>query len=152
MVFNTYIHSNTTDRDNNHKLFLFVLQTNSATSCYKLRNYQLLWTKQVNCVLLLILFVSPIPWYLFAQQSHSEQGTVSTCRQLTVLTLKVLFKGVHSTLTKLIEWDQHIPAFTKLSLNNQVKLLKASWCEHYLLKIIINLETDHIENREPRGA
>ena len=34
------------------------------------------------------------------------------------LNLETIFKAVHSTGTKIIEWDQEIPAFAKLSLND----------------------------------
>ena len=34
------------------------------------------------------------------------------------LNLKTIFKAIHSTVTKIIEWDQQIPAFAKLSLND----------------------------------
>ena len=39
------------------------------------------------------------------------------------------------SLLKVIEWSKRIPAFVNLSLDDQVKLLKASWCEHVLLKL-----------------
>ena len=34
------------------------------------------------------------------------------------LNLETIYKTVHSTGTKIIEWDQEIPAFAKLSLND----------------------------------
>ena len=36
---------------------------------------------------------------------------------MTLLT-STIFKAVHSTGTKIIEWDQQIPAFVKLSLDD----------------------------------
>ena len=49
--------------------------------------------------------------------------------------LEDLFEGIRSSLLKVIEWAKRIPAFINLSLDDQVKLLKASWCEHCTLKL-----------------
>ena len=113
-----------------HKPWLPCSKTHSTCSCLSSR--QTVWlplssyeTTSYYEQSSAILSVSFILRYLFVQQSHSEQGTVSTCRQ--------------STLTKLIKWDQCIPAFTILSLNDQAN---ACWCEHYLLKFTIKF--DHI--------
>lgn len=46
-----------------------------------------------------------------------------------------LFEGIRSSLLKVIEWAKRLPAFVNLSLDDQVKLLKASWCEHCTLKL-----------------
>lgn len=53
----------------------------------------------------------------------------------TSLKLEDLFEGFRSSLLKVIEWAKRIPAFVNLSLDDQVKLLKASWCEHCTLKL-----------------
>ena len=53
----------------------------------------------------------------------------------TTLKLEDLFEGFRSSLLKVIEWAKRIPAFVNLSLDDQVKLLKASWCEHCTLKL-----------------
>ena len=53
----------------------------------------------------------------------------------TGLKLEDLFEGFRSSLLKVIEWAKRIPAFVNLSLDDQVKLLKASWCEHCTLKL-----------------
>ena len=39
---------------------------------------------------------------------------------------------------KLIGWAQHIPAFAHLNFENQVRLLKASWCELYVLHLAVH--------------
>lgn len=49
--------------------------------------------------------------------------------------LEDVFEGARQSLLKIIEWGKRIPAFTSLSLDDQVKLLKRSWCEHVLLKL-----------------
>lgn len=49
--------------------------------------------------------------------------------------LEDLFEGIRTSLLKVIEWAKRIPAFVNLSLDDQVKLLKASWCEHCTLKL-----------------
>ena len=49
--------------------------------------------------------------------------------------LEDLFESIRSSLLKVIEWAKRIPAFVNLSLDDQVKLLKASWCEHCTLKL-----------------
>ena len=84
------------------------------------------------------------------QQSHSEQGTVSTCRQLTVLTLKVLFKVVHSTITKLIEWDQHIPASTVRYITSTLVaifsvLILTTNPGYHVLKLIVLILVCHLD-------
>ena len=53
----------------------------------------------------------------------------------TSLKLEDLFEGIRSSLLKVIEWAKRIPAFVNMSLDDQVKLLKASWCEHCTLKL-----------------
>lgn len=49
--------------------------------------------------------------------------------------LEDIFEGARQSLLKIIEWSKRIPAFTLLGLDDQVKLLKRSWCEHVLLKL-----------------
>ena len=49
--------------------------------------------------------------------------------------LEDIFEGARQSLLKIIEWGKRIPAFTLLALDDQVKLLKRSWCEHVLLKL-----------------
>ena len=46
-----------------------------------------------------------------------------------------VFEGARQSLLGIIEWSKRIPAFTSLSLDDQVKLLKTSWCQHVLLKL-----------------
>ena len=46
-----------------------------------------------------------------------------------------LFEGIRSSLLKVIEWAKRLPAFINLSLDDQVKLLKAGWCELCTLKL-----------------
>lgn len=53
----------------------------------------------------------------------------------TGVKLEDIFEGARQSLLKIIEWGKRIPAFTLLSLDDQVKLLKRSWCEHVLLKL-----------------
>lgn len=48
--------------------------------------------------------------------------------------LEDVFEGARQSLLRIIEWGKRIPAFMSLSLDDQVKLLKSSWCEHVLLK------------------
>ena len=49
--------------------------------------------------------------------------------------LEDLFEGIRTSLLKVIEWAKRIPAFINMSLDDQVKLLKASWCEHCVLRL-----------------
>ena len=49
--------------------------------------------------------------------------------------LEDIFEGARQSLLRVIEWGKRIPAFTGLSLDDQVKLLKSCWCEHVLLKL-----------------
>ena len=49
--------------------------------------------------------------------------------------LEDLFEGIRSSLMKVIEWAKRIPAFVGLSLDDQVKLLKAGWCEQCNLRL-----------------
>ena len=44
-----------------------------------------------------------------------------------------LFEGMNTFSA--VEWAKRIPAFVSLSLDDQVKLLKSSWCEHCTLKL-----------------
>lgn len=48
--------------------------------------------------------------------------------------LEDVFEGARQSLLRIIEWGKRIPAFMSLSLDDQVKLLKSSWCEHVLMK------------------
>lgn len=49
--------------------------------------------------------------------------------------LEDLFEGIRTSLLKVIEWAKRVPAFVNLSLDDQVKLLKMSWCEHCTLNL-----------------
>lgn len=49
--------------------------------------------------------------------------------------LEDLFEGTRTSLMKVIEWAKRIPAFVGLNLDDQVKLLKASWCEQCTLRL-----------------
>lgn len=57
-----------------------------------------------------------------------------------------------SSWLKVVEWSNYIPAFGTLSLDDQIKLLKSSWCEHCTLKLatqIIKLKSEeNIEDPE----
>lgn len=53
----------------------------------------------------------------------------------TGIKLEDVFEGARQSLLRVIEWGKRIPAFTGLSLDDQVKLLKSCWCEHVLLKL-----------------
>ena len=53
--------------------------------------------------------------------------------------LEEIFEGARQSLLRIIEWGKRIPAFMSLSLDDQVKLLKSSWCEHVLLKLSTRL-------------
>ena len=66
-------------------------------------------------------------------QSESQQEPVKTTA--SNLKLEDLFDGIKASLLKVIEWAKRLPAFGSLSLDDQVKLLKSSWCEHCVLKI-----------------
>ena len=39
---------------------------------------------------------------------------------------------------KLVEWARHIPAFAHLNFGDQVRLLKASWCDLYILHLAVH--------------
>ena len=46
-----------------------------------------------------------------------------------------LLGAMRGCAVKLIEWAQRIPAFAHLSFEDQIRLLKASWCELYVLHL-----------------
>ena len=52
-----------------------------------------------------------------------------------IVQLDYLMKGIRGCAVKLIEWAQRIPAFAHLSFEDQIRLLKASWCELYVLHL-----------------
>ena len=64
---------------------------------------------------------------------ESQSGVIK--KQASDIKLEDLFSGIKASLVKVIEWSKRIPAFTSLSLDDQVKLLKSSWCEHCMLKL-----------------
>lgn len=66
-------------------------------------------------------------------QSEGQPETMKT--QASNIKLEDLFEGIKASLLKVIEWSKRIPAFGSLSLDDQVKLLKSSWCEHCTLKL-----------------
>ena len=66
-------------------------------------------------------------------QSEGQAEPVKTTA--TNIKLEDLFEGLKTSLLKVIEWAKRIPAFVSLSLDDQVKLLKSSWCEHCTLKL-----------------
>lgn len=66
-------------------------------------------------------------------QSDNQPETVTTTA--SNLKLEDLFDGIKASLLKVIEWAKRLPAFGSLSLDDQVKLLKSSWCEHCVLKL-----------------
>ena len=66
-----------------------------------------------------------------AQTEHLPESV----RQTEGMKLEDVFEGARQSLLNVIEWGKRIPAFTNLSLDDQVKLLKSSWCEHVLLKL-----------------
>lgn len=66
-------------------------------------------------------------------QSEGQLEEVKTTAES--IKLEDLFEGIRSSLLKVIEWAKRIPAFINLSLDDQVKLLKASWCEHCCLRL-----------------
>ena len=64
-----------------------------------------------------------------SEQAEPAKTTASNIK------LEDLFEGLKTSLLKVIEWAKRIPAFVSLSLDDQVKLLKSSWCEHCTLKL-----------------
>jgi hypothetical protein len=66
-------------------------------------------------------------------QSESQPEAIK--KQANNIKLEDLFEGIKASLLKVIEWSKRIPAFGSLSLDDQVKLLKSSWCEHCTLKL-----------------
>ena len=52
------------------------------------------------------------------------------------LGVEELFKGIHPALLKLAEWNKQIAAFTTFTIDDQVKLMHASWCVHYTLEVV----------------
>ena len=72
---------------------------------------------------------------LVSADMQSEGPPEEILMSNTSLKLEDLFEGFRSSLLKVIEWAKRIPAFVNLSLDDQVKLLKASWCEHCTLKL-----------------
>ncbi len=66
-------------------------------------------------------------------QSDSQPEVMK--KQASTIKLEDLFEGIKASLLKVIEWSKRIPAFGNLSLDDQVKLLKSSWCEHCTLKL-----------------
>ena len=53
------------------------------------------------------------------------------------LNLKTIFKAIHFTVTKIIEWDQQIPAFAKLSLNDA----RENFCNSVLFEGVSTMAT-----------
>jgi len=49
--------------------------------------------------------------------------------------LNDLFEGIRSSLLRMIDWSKRLPAFSSLSLEDQMKLLKSSWCDFCTLKL-----------------
>ncbi len=47
-----------------------------------------------------------------------------------------LVSAICGSFTGVAKWAKRIPAFVSLSLDDQVKLLKSSWCEHCTLKLV----------------
>ena len=69
------------------------------------------------------------------------------------LRVEDLFKGIHPALLKLAEWNRQITVFTTLTIDDQAKLMHASWCEHYTMKVVnLDLETDAEDARELGGV
>nr|CAD57002.1 retinoid X receptor [Suberites domuncula] len=66
-------------------------------------------------------------------QSEGQSEPIKT--PASNIKLEDLFEGLKTSLLKVIEWAKRIPAFVSLSLDDQVKLLKSSWCEHCTLKL-----------------
>lgn len=66
-------------------------------------------------------------------QAESQPEAIK--KQANNIKLEDLFEGIKASLLKVIEWSKRIPAFGSLSLDDQVKLLKSSWCEHCTLKL-----------------
>lgn len=66
-------------------------------------------------------------------QSDSQPEAMK--KQANNIKLEDLFEGIKASLLKVIEWSKRVPAFGNLSLDDQVKLLKSSWCEHCTLKL-----------------
>ena len=66
-------------------------------------------------------------------QAESQPEAIK--KQANNIRLEDLFEGIKASLLKVIEWSKRIPAFGSLSLDDQVKLLKSSWCEHCTLKL-----------------
>ncbi len=66
---------------------------------------------------------------------QSESQPEAMKKQANNIKLEDLFEGIKASLLKVIEWSKRIPAFGSLSLDDQVKLLKSSWCEHCTLKL-----------------
>lgn len=66
---------------------------------------------------------------------QSEGQPEAIKKQANNIKLEDLFEGIKASLLKVIEWSKRIPAFGSLSLDDQVKLLKSSWCEHCTLKL-----------------
>ena len=55
-----------------------------------------------------------------------------------VVQLNDFLGAMRAYAVKLIGWAQHIPAFAHLNFENQVRLLKASWCELYVLHLAVH--------------
>lgn len=70
---------------------------------------------------------------------NAEQQTDVSPERITFTDQGVKLNDVldssRQSLLKVIEWSKRIPAFVNLSLDDQVKLLKTSWCEQVLLKL-----------------
>ncbi len=64
-------------------------------------------------------------------QSNSQARLLKT--KVQDIKMNDFFEGMNTA--GVIELAKRIPAFVSLSLNDQVKLLKSSWCEHCTLKL-----------------
>ena len=63
-------------------------------------------------------------------------------KELKAMSRKIGVRDVVETLqqcfTKVLHWSAQIPSFTHLGLDDQVRLLKASWCEQCVLLFAVD--------------
>ena len=66
-------------------------------------------------------------------EGHNSKDTPTQAVQLDT------FLGAMTACAiKLVEWARHIPAFVHLNFEDQVRLLKASWCDLYILHLAVH--------------
>ena len=68
----------------------------------------------------------------------NSPNTGADSTEAGVVQLDTFLMGIRACAIKLVEWARHIPAFAHLNFEDQVRLLKASWCDLYILHLAVH--------------